>query len=95
MENLIFQMELGIKESSIPKVNLMETECSTIQLVKYAILEVGKIILFMDLEFYTTRHLKTLKNKLHIGVSILLPQIGAITKGSSIWIISKVLVLYT
>ena len=50
MGNMCLKMELGIKENSIKKGNLMVMAFCTILMIKSAILEAGKTMLFMASE---------------------------------------------
>jgi len=43
---------LNMRVNSIQAMNSMATVCFTIRMVNYVILEVGKVILFVVLEFY-------------------------------------------
>lgn len=50
MGNMCLRMELGIKENSIKRGNLMVMVFCTILMIKFAILEAGKTTLFMASE---------------------------------------------
>ena len=67
---LIFKMEQDMKENLILRVSFREMVSSIIQVEKYVIQEVGRIILLMDLEFFIMKIFLIQKKILHMNVLI-------------------------
>lgn len=93
MECLISLMELASKDNSIQINNLKVMVFSIILMEKFVILVVGKRIVFMVLEYFIVKINKKLIPKQIIKILMIFN--GSTMRDSSIWMLSKALVLFT